>query len=65
MKTLTAGNASALGYIQIVFTTLIGIVMFDEIPVGWTYLGGALIILGALINVFGSRLHQLLRRGNA
>lgn len=58
MKTLTAGNASALGYIQIVFTTLIGVVMFDEIPVGWTYVGGALIISGALINVFGPRLLQ-------
>jgi drug/metabolite transporter (DMT)-like permease len=62
MKTLTAGNASALGYIQIVFTTLIGVVMFDEIPVTWTYVGGALIIAGALINVFGARLLQQ-RRG--
>ncbi|MHA2940111.1 DMT family transporter [Vibrio sp. RC27] len=61
MKTLTAGNASALGYIQIVFTTIIGIVVFNEIPVGWTYLGGALIIIGALINVFGPKLHRTLR----
>jgi len=61
MKTLTAGNASALGYIQIVFTTLIGVVMFNEVPAGWTYMGGALIIIGALVNVFGSRLGQIFR----
>jgi drug/metabolite transporter (DMT)-like permease len=56
MKTLTAGKASAYSYIQIIFSTLIGIAIFDEIPSTWTYLGGILIVSGALVNVFGHKL---------
>jgi drug/metabolite transporter (DMT)-like permease len=56
MQTLAAGRASAYSYIQIVFSALIGIVLFNEIPSVWTYLGGALIVSGALINVFGTHI---------
>lgn len=55
MQTQTAGKASAYSYIQVVFSGLIGVWVFNEIPSVWTYLGGALIISGALINVFGQR----------
>ena len=56
MQTQTAGKASAYSYIQIVFSTLLGVWIFNEIPSIWTYLGGGLIITGALINVFGKQL---------
>ncbi|WP_165311312.1 DMT family transporter [Vibrio ziniensis] len=56
MKTQEAGKASAFSYVQIVFSIVIGLVYFDEIPAMWTYIGGALIVIGALINVFGQRI---------
>lgn len=59
MQTQAAGQASAYSYIQIVFSTLIGVWVFSEIPSVWTYLGGGLIVTGALINVFGRQLRLL------
>ncbi|MFV0449555.1 MAG: DMT family transporter [Vibrio sp.] len=59
MKTQEAGKASAFSYVQIVFSIVIGVVYFNEIPAMWTYIGGALIVTGALINVFGQRLGRL------
>ncbi|WP_423841061.1 DMT family transporter [Vibrio mytili] len=56
MQTQQAGKASAYSYIQVVFSGLIGVVIFEEIPSIWTYIGGGLIITGALINVFGHRI---------
>ncbi len=53
MQTQTAGSASAYSYVQIVFSALLGVVVFNEIPSMWTYIGGGLIVTGALINVFG------------
>jgi drug/metabolite transporter (DMT)-like permease len=55
MKTLTAGKASAYSYLQIVFAVLISVFIFKEIPPLWTYIGGALIISGALVNVLGPK----------
>lgn len=62
MQTEAAGRASAFSYIQIVFSMLIGAFIFHEIPSVWTYLGGALIVSGALINVFGHHLPGMRRR---
>ena len=56
MQTQAAGKASAYSYVQIVFSALIGGVFFSEVPSVWTYLGGALIVSGALINMFGHSL---------
>ncbi|HGS5147065.1 TPA: DMT family transporter [Vibrio parahaemolyticus] len=56
MQTQQAGKASAYSYVQIVFSVLLGIVFFGELPSLWTYIGGALIVAGALINVFGHHL---------
>lgn len=53
MKTLNAGVASAYSYVQVVFSVALGWLMFSEVPVLTTWLGGALIISGALINVYG------------
>jgi len=55
MQTQEAGRASAFSYVQIVFSIVIGVVYFDEIPAIWTYIGGAFIVAGALVNVFGPR----------
>ncbi|KLN66685.1 membrane protein [Vibrio sp. VPAP30] len=56
MQTQAAGKASAYSYIQIVFSALLGVLVFNEMPSIWTYLGGGLIVTGALVNVFGKQL---------
>ncbi|HHP0467921.1 TPA: DMT family transporter [Vibrio harveyi] len=56
MQTQEAGKASAYSYVQIIFSVVLGIFFFGELPAAWTYLGGALIVTGALINVFGQHL---------
>ncbi|CAE6954823.1 of the drug metabolite transporter (DMT) superfamily [Vibrio sp. B1ASS3] len=56
MQTQEAGKASAYSYVQIIFSVVLGIVFFGELPSAWTYLGGALIVTGALVNVFGQHL---------
>ncbi|MDC0610300.1 DMT family transporter [Vibrio sp.] len=62
MQTQTAGKASAYSYVQIIFSGLIGVWVFNEIPSVWTYLGGVLIVSGALINVFGSHINALRKK---
>ncbi|EOV0103283.1 DMT family transporter [Vibrio vulnificus] len=62
MQTQTAGNASAYSYVQIVFSALLGVVLFNEVPSIWTLLGGSLIVTGALINVFGPKCKWLANR---
>ncbi|WED25346.1 DMT family transporter [Vibrio sp. DW001] len=58
MQTQAAGKASAYSYVQILFSALLGVVFFSEIPSMWSYLGGAFIVTGALINVFGQHLRN-------
>ncbi|RBW47346.1 EamA/RhaT family transporter [Psychromonas sp. B3M02] len=55
MQTEVAGKVSAFSYVQVLFSTVLGVFIFNEIPSVWTLIGGILIILGALINVFGSK----------
>ncbi|EIT7118823.1 DMT family transporter [Vibrio vulnificus] len=62
MQTQTAGNASAYSYVQIVFSALLGVVLFNEVPSIWTLLGGSLIVIGALVNVFGPKSKWLANR---
>ncbi|MGF1686414.1 DMT family transporter [Photobacterium japonica] len=56
MQTQAAGKASAYSYVQIVFSALLGVWVFNEIPSVWTYMGGGLIVTGALINVLGMKI---------
>ncbi|WP_240791491.1 DMT family transporter [Psychromonas sp. SP041] len=55
MQSEVAAKVSAFSYVQIIFSTILGVIIFNEVPSFWTLIGGALIILGALINVFGSK----------
>ncbi|WP_409439973.1 DMT family transporter [Psychromonas sp. GE-S-Ul-11] len=55
MQTEVAGKVSAFSYVQVVFSTILGVLIFNEIPSIWTLIGGILIILGALVNVFGGK----------
>jgi drug/metabolite transporter (DMT)-like permease len=55
MQTQSAGKASAYSYVQIVFTAILGAVLFNEIPTVWTFVGGILIVTGAMVNVFWKR----------
>ncbi|PSU35890.1 DMT family transporter [Photobacterium lutimaris] len=55
MQTEAASKATAYSYIQVVFSILLGAFLFSELPSVWTLLGGSLIIIGTLINIFGSQ----------
>lgn len=55
MQTEEAGKATAYAYIQIVFSIILGWICFNEIPSAWTWLGGSFIVIGALMNMYGSR----------
>lgn len=55
MKSEVATKVTAFSYIQVVFSMALGFLMFSEVPSVWTLSGGALIVIGAMINVFASK----------
>jgi len=50
-----AGKAAAYAYVQVIFSALLGWVIFAEVPTAYTVIGGGLIIAGALINTVYKR----------
>ncbi len=56
MQTQDASKASAYSYVQIIFSVVLGIMLFQEYPAFETYIGGGLIVAGALINMFGAKM---------
>lgn len=50
-----AGKVAAYAYVQVIFSALLGLVFFAEVPTTWTVIGGGLIMLGALINALWKR----------
>ncbi|NEQ98104.1 MAG: DMT family transporter [Cyanothece sp. SIO2G6] len=48
-----AGRVTSFSYIQVVFSAILGIIFFAEVPTLWTLIGGTLIISGALTNALG------------
>lgn len=50
-----AGKAAAYSYVQVVFSIILGALFFNELPTLWTWLGGGLIMLGALYNSLSRR----------
>ncbi|MDP5253228.1 MULTISPECIES: DMT family transporter [unclassified Vibrio] len=55
MQTESAAQASAYGYVQIIFTLVLGMVFFNEMPQSEVWLGGGLIIAAALVNATQKR----------
>lgn len=55
MQTETASKATAFSYLQVVFSAVLGWLLFTEVPGFWTFVGGALIVIGALINMLWKR----------
>jgi drug/metabolite transporter (DMT)-like permease len=51
MRHESAGKASAYSYIQVVFAVILGWLVFGDIPSPWTWVGGFLIVSGALANL--------------
>ena len=51
MRFETAGKAAAYSYVQVIFAVALGWAVFGEIPSLWTWIGGALIVAGALLNI--------------
>ena len=50
MQTDTAGKATAYSYVQVIFAVILGWIFFAETPAIWFWIGGSLIMVGALIN---------------
>lgn len=50
-----ANKATAYAYVQVLFSVFIGWAYFSEVPMTTTIIGGGLIMVGALINVFWKR----------
>ena len=50
-----ANKATAYSYVQVLFSVFIGWAYFSEVPMLTTIMGGGLIMIGALINVFWKR----------
>lgn len=50
-----AGKAAAYSYVQVIFSIILGFMLFGDIPTLWTWLGGGLIMAGALINALWKR----------
>ena len=51
MQTEDAGTATAYSYVQVIFSALLGWLVFNEIPTVNTLFGALFITGGALINV--------------
>jgi drug/metabolite transporter (DMT)-like permease len=51
MRHENAGKAAAYSYIQVIFAVGLGWAVFGEMPELWTWVGGGLIISGALLNL--------------
>ncbi|NEQ54979.1 MAG: DMT family transporter [Leptolyngbya sp. SIO3F4] len=45
-----AGKVTSYSYVQVIFSAILGVVFFGELPTLWTLTGGTLIISGALVN---------------
>jgi len=50
-----AARATAISYVQIVFSFVLGVLLFHEIPTPLTWLGAALVTIGTLIVATASR----------
>jgi drug/metabolite transporter (DMT)-like permease len=51
MRHERAGKAAAYSYVQVVFAVILGWAVFSEMPSPWTWIGGILIVAGALVNI--------------
>jgi len=65
MQTEEAGKATAYAYVQIIFSVTLGWLLFDEIPSSWTWIGGSLIVIGAFINMYGSKIFTAFNKAKA
>jgi len=50
-----ASKVTSYSYVQVIFSAILGIIFFAEVPTLWTLTGGTLIISGALINALWKR----------
>lgn len=55
MRHESAAKATAFSYTQVLFAGVLGWLMFDELPVLWTWIGAGFILLGAAINLLKSK----------
>lgn len=58
---VTPGVDGAQGAKLPLFSVALGWVFFSEIPTIWTWMGGGLIMIGTLVNVYGSLASRVLK----
>jgi len=51
MQTETASKATSFSYLQVVFASALGWIIFSEVPQTGTWIGGGFILLGAMVNM--------------
>ncbi|PHQ75759.1 MAG: EamA family transporter [Shewanella sp.] len=55
MQSESAGKAAGYAYVQVIFAMLFGWIIFSELPSIWSWIGGSIIMIGALVNVLWKR----------
>lgn len=55
MQSESAGKAAGYAYVQVIFAMLFGWIIFSEIPSIWSWVGGSIIMIGALVNALWRR----------
>ena len=55
MQSESAGKAAGYAYVQVIFAMLFGWIIFSELPSIWSWIGGSIIMIGALVNVLWRR----------
>ncbi len=55
MQSESASKATAYSYVQVLFSMLLGWLIFSELPSIYSWIGGGFILTGALINVLWKR----------
>ncbi len=51
---MPAGQATSIGYLQIVVAFVVGLVFFEEVPTGWSLAGTCLIVSGTALTAAGA-----------
>jgi drug/metabolite transporter (DMT)-like permease len=60
-----ASVLAPFAYVQLIFSTLLGLLVFGELPDGWTYLGAAVIAASGLYTAHRERVRARERAGGA
>ena len=64
LRLVKAAEASSINYVQVIFATLWGILIFEEQPDNWTLIGGILILIATIISLSDKKSQGLANKFN-